>query len=130
MPEITFTFKAGANYADPWVVVRADTVDEASEVLQDLRERGAFSAVKAVAGEFWQSPAAGVETAQEVLGAEVISEERAAPSTPTPPVEQSTPPCETCGGPTKFKNGTSPKTGAWAGYFCLTGEKSHTKFIN
>jgi hypothetical protein len=129
MTEISFTFKAGPGYGEPWVVVKAESVAEADAVLEELRQVGAFSAVKTMAREFADAPAAGVEAVQAAIAsATVISEGPASPVLQGQVVKQSTPPCQTCGGSTTFRSGTG-KNGKWSAYFCDSGPQSHNTFL-
>jgi protein gp37 len=129
MTEISFTFKGGPGFDAPWVVVKAASVTEADAVLEELRQVGAFSAVKTMAREFLEAPAAGVEAVQAAIAsATVISEGPASPALQAQVVQQSTPPCEKCGGATTFRSGTG-KNGKWSGYFCETNDRTHTTFL-
>lgn len=139
MTEISVTLKAHGGYDSPWIVVKADTVAGLSDVLKELRESGAFVGVKTMAAEFTEAPAVGagdpVELLKRELGGKVI-EDQAADVPPTnaaapaaAAVNQSTPPCEHCGAPTTYRSGNHPQSGAWEGYFCTSGNRTHTRFI-
>jgi hypothetical protein len=138
--EVSITFKAHGGYDAPWVVVRGLDGDEGmagnpmsaaesvSAVIDELRQLGAFSAVKLIAQEFANAPAAGAESVQAVIpGAQEVPDQSGAAPSQAPP-SQSTPPCEKCGAATIFKSGTSDK-GPWSAYKCSTGDKDHTKWM-
>lgn len=142
MAEVSITFKAHGGHDAPWVVVKGLDGDEnrsgarltaaesVSAAVEELRQLGAFSAVKLIADEFKNAPAAGVEAVTAAIpGAEQITPDASLTGTPamTPP-QQSTPPCEKCGAPTIFKSGTSD-SGPYSAFKCSTGDKSHTKWM-
>ena len=110
MAEVRIVVKAGSGYADPWVTVvghdreevkpgvnggdpyveqTVTAAEDASKSLQELRELGAFSAIKLISQEFAGAPAAGVESVKAVFtDAEVISDvpiPEAGPPHPPPP---------------------------------------------
>lgn len=153
MAEITVTLKGGPGYEAPWIVVKADSVNEISSILGELASVGAFEATQTLAHEFRNAKVvtseAAVATIQDAIpGSEVVREEARptsaqAASSPTPAttqpavpatpsstsVQQSTPPCETCGGATTYRSGNHPTNGPWEAYFCNTGDRSHTRFL-
>lgn len=134
MAEVSITLKGGAAFESPWIVIRADNVTEARELAQELREQGAFGAVKTMAYEFAhaQTAADAVEAVRAVFPkAEVISEgpAAAAPAVVGGGVQQTTPPCSTCGQPTSFREGNNPKTGDWSAYMCSSGDRTHTQWL-
>lgn len=156
MAEVTVTLKAHGGFEAPWIVVKGSDHDDmpnsgkftaaqsVSNAIEELRQLGAFNAVKLIAEEFQNAPAAGEEVVKAAFpNAEVVSTvvdpERAAQwdaakareaergASQAPP-QQSTPPCETCGSPTFFKSGQSEK-GPWSAYKCSSGNKDHTKWM-
>lgn len=194
MSEISVTLKAHGGHDSPWIVVKGANTAEVSAHLKDLREAGAFSAVKVIADEFVNAAVEGqaVGVIQQAFpGASVMPQaaqppaqqaqqwQQAPPSQmqqggfagppvppgppayqptpssqqqqqyappppqgqyapppqqpqyqPTPqPQQGATPPCETCGAPTKHKTGTSSR-GPWAALFCSSGNRDHAKFLN
>lgn len=58
-----------------------------------------------------------------------IPDPAAAPPADIVAPKQSTPKCKTCGAATTFGSGTG-KNGKWEAYFCSTGDRAHTSFIN
>lgn len=71
------------------------TVEECSDQLVELRQSGAFSAVKVIAQEYRDAPAAGVESVQSIFPeARVVIEEdaAAAPTTVAAPTRTSAAP--------------------------------------
>jgi hypothetical protein len=142
---VSLTFKAGAGFEAPWIVVHGDTPEQASEYLRRLREMGAFGAVKEAAAEFAGAPTTGqaVATVQQAFpGSQVVTTPPAPPGPPaytqppasppqyqpTPPVQQGTPPCTTCGAPTTFKQGVS-SYGPWSAYMCSSRIREHATFL-
>ncbi len=138
MGEVSVTFKAHGGFDAPWVVVKGASVPETSAMIEELRQLGAFSAIKQIAEEFKAAPTsdeaeAAVKAAfpnargfptpgLAASSASPATSQAAAPATQTPP-SQSVPPCETCGAPAKFKSGTSSK-GAYQGYACQS-DRTH-----
>lgn len=49
---LSITLKAGTGYGAPWVVLHAQSVFEAGEMLEELRLSGALTAVREAAREF------------------------------------------------------------------------------
>ena len=141
MAEVRIVVKAGSGYADPWVTVvghdreevkpgvnggdpyveqTVTAAEDASKSLQELRELGAFSAIKLISQEFAGAPAAGVESVKAVFtDAEVISDVPIPEAgTPQEPHEQSPPECTQCGAPTKPRSGTGGNGVAYSGFAC------------
>lgn len=139
--EISATLKGGPGYDAPWLVVRVEHIDHAAAVeeldksLELLREVGAFSAVQTIASEFKDAPrgdAAVAAIKAAFPGATEVKDTAPAPrpaATPASPVKQGIPACPHCGQPRKHRNGISPKTGKWAGYFCESQDKTHTEWL-
>jgi hypothetical protein len=140
--EISVTLKGGPGYDAPWIVVKGNTT-EVDDALTELRKKGAFPAVQTLANEFRNAPVVTVEDAvkavrEAVPGSAELPWKDAGPTMDTPPAprgqQASTPPaqsgpqCEKCGEPSIYREGNSPKSGPWAGDFCTSGDKSHTKW--
>src|SRR5690348_7602349 len=75
--KISITLKAGGNQADPWIVVHADSVSEASSLLHEMVREGVFTGVKSLSDQFASGPASTREAVETVRrsfpGAEVVS---------------------------------------------------------
>lgn len=48
----TLTFKAGTAFSDPWIVVRAETIEEAHDAVKELTEGALFATVGVAAKDF------------------------------------------------------------------------------
>src|SRR5215469_5615963 len=59
----------------PEIEAHGATIAEASQTLKELREAGAFNAVKAIAREYQEAPEAGLESAQKVFPEARVVEE-------------------------------------------------------
>jgi hypothetical protein len=145
MTEISVTLKGSGGYDAPWIVVRAETVDELDGVLAQLNQRGAFAATKTLAQEFIDArPVTGEAAVAAVQAAipgstvqsptgPVSGGTQASPARPSAPVatvavKQSLAPCEDCGAETVYRSGNHPVTGEWEALFC-TVDSSHRKFL-
>ena len=117
--KVSITLKAGGNQADPWVVIHADSVDEASALLREMVDQNVFTGVKALSNRFAGVDATGqaVETVkQRFPGAEVAQDDDPWAGTAATSQRQELPGnqgvrCPTCNGPTEFKQGTSKSSG-------------------
>jgi len=115
---ISVTLKAGGNTADPWIVVRGDTVQEVGDLIKGIRDNGVFGAVQRISAEFangGQSTESAVETVRESFpGAEVVSDQQL-------PDEHK---CQTCGARAEFKSGTSKAGKSYRMWKC-TRDRDH-----
>lgn len=124
--KVSITLKAGGNTADPWIVIHADSVSEASDLLHEMVNQGVFTGVKSLSNQFQGSPAStreAVETVKRTFpGAEVVTQDEdpwAGTDTQRLPDNQGPPPCPECGGARTFKQGIGKGSGkAYKGYFC------------
>lgn len=136
--KISITLKAGGNTADPWIVVHADSVGEASALLHEMVQEGVFTGVKSLSAQFSGGPSStreAVETVKRTFpGAQVTQADDdpwAGTDTQQLPASQGPPPCPECGGPRTFKSGTSKKTGnAYKGYFCNNSRDHSPTFLS
>src|SRR5215469_17237699 len=72
----------------PEIEAHGATIAEASQTLKELREAGAFNAVKAIAREYQEAPEAGLESAQKVFPeARVVEERETTGMSPAEPYE-------------------------------------------
>lgn len=134
---LTATLKFGGGYADPWLVVRADTAEELVGLLQQAAQAGAVATLAQSAVE-----AQAVYTAARSLGAKPVAVEAApqaapptppwqppqqaaptspAPSAPAAPAPAAAPAgAPTCQhGPMVWRTGVSKKTGQpWQAWMC------------
>ncbi len=124
MAEVSITFKAHGGYEAPWIVVRGTDAADASAEVEALRVMGAFGAVKQIAAEFASTPVPEPGAAEAAVRAAFPNATEVQQQAASVPPAQSLPVCETCGGPTKFKSGTSAKGGAYQGYAC-TADRTH-----
>lgn len=110
-----------------------EAVAQLDETLSMLRELDAFGAVQVIATEFKGAPKDAAAVIKAAFpGATEVKDTTPAPrpaATPASPVQQGIPACSHCGRPRKFRDGISPKTGKWAGYFCESGDKTHTEWL-
>lgn len=95
-PGISVTLKAHGGHDSPWIVVHGANTAEVSAHLHQLREAGAFTAIKMIANEFTNAAVEGqaVATVQQAFpGAQVISQPppQAAPAQYQPPAQQAPP---------------------------------------
>jgi len=110
----TATLKAAAGYDAPWLVIRADTEEEAlaalqaarQTLLQDIAETADLFAAAYRAVKGLNAP----ETREAIANSQA-----AAGATPSQPAAGSGKFCEH--GPRVERSGVSSK-GAWTGYFC------------
>jgi hypothetical protein len=72
---VTITLKAGTGFDAPWIVIHGDDVTEAGALLQELRSRGVFAAVRAAGIEFASAElgreAQAVNNVQRSMGGQV-----------------------------------------------------------
>lgn len=125
---VSVTFKHGTAFDEPWVVFKADTPEEVSELIADFRNREGFAAVATIAGEFRgakSAQGAAVAAVQTAMpGTQVVSQPAAQP--PAQPAAQ----CDKCGAPAEFKAGVSQKSGKSYKMFKCTADGDHVRFVN
>lgn len=116
--KIVLTLKGGTGYDEPWVVIHADTVDEASALLKEVNDKGVFSGMKAAASVFHAAPTAEGQAVSAVVGTFPGSTVTppAAPAAPAP-TSSVDPRCPDCGSAMTYKTGSSAR-GPWQGWFC------------
>lgn len=130
--KVSITLKAGGNTADPWIVVHADSVDEAAMLLRQLRDENVFTGVKSLTAQFAGTDDTGraVETVrQRFPGSEVTQDDDPWAGTNATSQRQELPGnqgvrCPTCNGPTEFKSGTSKAGKPYKMHKC-TGNRDH-----
>lgn len=127
--KVVLTFKAGPGYEEPWIVLRGETVDEASALLQELRTRGAFQVIREAAAEFRAevpTEAQAVATVTQAIPGSVVT------GASGPAASSSVDPrCPDCSGRMEFKEGSSAR-GPWRGWFCVNkpkGAKGHVIWL-
>lgn len=112
---ISLTFKAGASFDSPWVVVEGGTVPG---VLADLKGQSAE------VGELFGLVANGARALQKSYGGNAPAAPAQAPQQNSRPPQQSAPSGESKSckhGDMIFRSGVSQKTGKpWKGFFCPT----------
>lgn len=145
----SITLKGGPGYDAPWIVLRAETAEEAVQLLKDVREADLDVAVRVAASSF-QTVATGSpeKAATAVLGFNPANDTPpppgpapalSGPYTPGPgaapgngvgnyPSGQQLPQalqpvCGTCNGPTVFKVDTKNNPPQWKGWFCATAPR-------
>lgn len=116
--KIVLTFKQGTGFDAPWVVIHADTVDEASSLLQEVRTKGVFPGVRSAAAEFQAITPTEGEAVTTITNAFPGSTVTSAPAPATAPASVD-PRCPDCGGSMTYKSG-SGKNGPYQGWFCNT----------
>jgi hypothetical protein len=119
--KISITLKGGGA-ADPWVVVHADTVSEASDILHELISEGVFDGIKNLStrfhGEPTQTQKAVADVKRSFPGSEVVTSNDPdyRQESQELPASQGVR-CPTCNNPMKFRSGV--KNGKeWKGHFC------------
>lgn len=113
MGEISITFKEGASHDAPWVVIKAQTVEEASALLQEVRTKGVFQGVKAASREFQAAVPANINQAVATVRAAIPgSEEQKLP-------DSATPSCSECSEAAQWKEGVSKQHTPYSGWYCL-----------
>jgi len=113
MGEISITFKEGVGFDAPWVVIKAQTVEEASAILQEIRTKGVFQGVKAAAREFQAaSPGNITQAVRNVVAAIPGSQEQKLP-------DSATPVCTGCAVSAQWKEGVSKQGTPYSGWYCL-----------
>lgn len=139
---ISLTFKAGTGFDAPWVVIHGDNVDDAGRMLEEVRAKGVFNAVRLAAQEFQTgavSEAQAIQTVQNAFpGAQVVTQPAPPTTPPGQPYQQPqqpqgnlNPACPDCGGPTQFKSGNGSR-GPYQAYFCTQkpqGAKGHAIWL-
>jgi hypothetical protein len=111
--EITINFKEGASYADPWITIKAQTVEEASAILQEVRTKGVFQGVKAASREFQAAvPGNLAQAVKNVTTAIPGSQEQKLP-------DSATPSCGKCSEAAQWKEGVSKQGTPYSGWYCL-----------
>jgi hypothetical protein len=130
--KVSITLKAGGNTADPWIVIHADSVSEASGLLHEMVKEGVFTGVKTLSAQFADGPSSTREAVETVRrsfpGAEVVTQDddpwagtnvTTQQSRQELPNDQGPPPCPECGSPRQFKSGVGKNSGKeYKGYFC------------
>jgi hypothetical protein len=122
MAEISLTFKQGDGHGAPWVVIKAASVKEASDVLNEIRAKGVFDGVKAAAQEFRSATASyppktvtheqAVKTIKKVMpGSEVTGDQQLPASISTQ--------CGECSLLPQWREGISKSGTPYAGWYCL-----------
>lgn len=136
---ISATFKEGTGFDACWVVVEAANAVELSNIIQRLRQLGAFKGVRQVAAEFRGSihlmgMTQAVEGSRETaaLDRAAAEIERAMPGTTEvqpagPPKQTDSQPCSKCGQPAQYREGTG-RNGAYKGYAC-TADRTHFEHV-
>src|SRR6185312_6184083 len=111
MGEISITFKEGVGFDAPWVVIKAQTVEEASAILQEIRTKGVFQGVKAAAREFQAaSPGNITQAVRNVVAAIPGSQEQKLP-------DSATPSCSECSEAAQWKEGVSKQGTPYSGWY-------------
>lgn len=114
---------------DPEIEVHADDALDASQQLKELRDAGAFSALKTIGREYKEAPEAGLESVHDSFpDARVIAEGKAAElnrPVAQPHASPDAPNCQQCGRPMNAE-----RRGA-NGFFrtCSSGIKTHTVIV-
>jgi hypothetical protein len=142
--QIVVTFKGGAGYEAPWIVIHADSVDDLTQKMLDIEQSGITVAVKGLAESFratMVTPAGSpASTVEAVLGGQEIVAPAAnglpvvpgpgapagtgvgnypAPPSVSPQIPASlAPTCPDCGAATVYKQDTSQNPPKWKGWFC------------
>ena len=115
MSEISVTLKGGPEYAAPWIVVKAESVDQLGEIMAQIRSKGVLAAVQAAGIEFEANKVEGAAAA--MAQGTVVSQEQQLP-------KDMLPKCPDCGADTYAKSGHSTaKNRDYSGVFCAVNEK-------
>lgn len=118
--KLTVTLKGGSGYAAPWIVLHADTPQEALTVLQDETLRELILQTQKVGGFFAEKePASAKQSAPQNRGGAPAGAQQPPAGAPEKPEGW------------VYKTGISKKTGKpWKGYFPPQGDDSKPIFFN
>lgn len=121
MTEVSVTLKGGPGYDAPWIVFKGDTVDDVSKQVKAARG-GVFAGVKAAAAEFQSAtPATAAEAVRNIQAAMPGSEVIAVEDNEGQELgDDINPVCSKCDGTAEWREGNSPKSGPYSGWYCLT----------
>lgn len=112
--KVVITLKGGPEYDAPWLVIHGDTVQEAGDLLGEIRSKGVMAYIQAAAAEFKEqkTDGAAVRAVQSTdPGAQVVSQNQELPDSMKPKCSE----CGTIGQPRK---GTNSKGREYEGIFC------------